>query len=193
MILSDTSIRRPIFTVMAMTALILFGYLGYRALGINLFPDVDFPTVTVTTILPGASPEVVESAVSDPIENAVLGIEGIKHISSASRLGVSSVTVEFELDRDIDTAAQDVRAKVSSIEGQLPRDAQPPSIDKLDLSAQPIMWVALMGPDAQSLGEYARWTLRPRLQTVDGVGHILLGGYLEREIRAWVDRGQLEP
>ncbi|MBW3660561.1 MAG: efflux RND transporter permease subunit [Gemmatimonadetes bacterium] len=192
MFLSETAIRRPIFTVMAMTALVLFGYLGYRSLGVNRFPDVDFPTVTVSTVLPGASPEVVESAVTDVIENELSAIEGVKHITSASRLGVSTVTVEFELERDIDIAAQDVRAKVSAVAGQLPRDAEPPTVDKLDISAQPIMWIALMGPDPQSVGEYARWTLRPRLQTVEGVGNILLGGYREREVRIWVDRGRLE-
>ncbi len=192
MFLSDTAIRRPIFTVMAMTALVLFGYLGYRTLGVNNYPNVDFPTVTVSTILPGASPEVVESAVTDVIENELSAIEGVKHITSASRLGVSNVTVEFELDRNIDIAAQDVRAKVSAVEGQLPRDAEPPTVDKLDISAQPIMWIALMGPDPQSVGEYARWTLRPRLQIVEGVGNILLGGYREREVRVWIDRGRLE-
>ncbi|HUP19735.1 MAG TPA: efflux RND transporter permease subunit, partial [Gemmatimonadota bacterium] len=177
MVLSDTSIRRPIFTIMAMTALVLFGYLGYRTLGVNSFPDVDFPNVTVTTILPGASPEVVESAVTDVIENELLAIEGVRHITSTSRLGVSNVTVEFQLGRDIDIAAQDVRAKVAAVQGQLPNDAEPPSVEKLDISAQPVMWIALMGPDPQIVGEYARWTMRPRLQTVDGVGTILLGGY----------------
>lgn len=192
MFLSDTAIRRPIFTIMAMTALVLFGVLGYRALGVNQFPDVDLPTVTVSTVLPGASPEVVESAVTDVIENELSGIAGVKHITSASRLGVSNITIEFELDRDIDIAAQDVRAKVAAVERQLPSDAETPTIDKLDISAQPIMWVVLMGPDPQTVGEYARWTLRPGLQTVDGVGNILLGGYREREVRIWIDRGRLE-
>ncbi|MDX1624505.1 MAG: efflux RND transporter permease subunit, partial [Gemmatimonadota bacterium] len=192
MFVSDTAIRRPIFTVMAMTALILFGYLGYRALGINRFPNVDFPDVTVTTVLPGASPEVMESAVTDVIENELNSIEGIRHVTSTSRLGVSNVTAEFELDRDIDIAAQDVRAKVSAVERQLPRDAEPPTVSKLDIAAQPIMWVAIQGDDYQQLGEYARWTLRPRLQTVEGVGDIRMGGYREREIRIWIDRGRLE-
>ncbi|HKY60579.1 MAG TPA: efflux RND transporter permease subunit [Gemmatimonadota bacterium] len=189
---ADTAIRRPIFTIMLMTALVLFGVLGYRALGINQFPDVDFPTVTVTTILSGASPEVIESAVTDVIENELSSIEGIKHITSTSRLGVSNITVEFELDRDIDIAAQDVRAKVSVAEADLPRDTEPPTVSKLDISAQPIMWIAVSGPDPQSIGEFARWTLRPRLQTVEGVGNILLGGYREREVRIWVDRDKLE-
>ncbi|HUF90540.1 MAG TPA: efflux RND transporter permease subunit [Gemmatimonadota bacterium] len=192
MVLSDTAIRRPIFTIMVMSALVLFGYLGYRSLGINQFPNVDFPTVSVTTILPGASPEVVESAVTDVIENELSSIEGIKHITSTSSLGVSTISVEFELERDIDIAAQDVRDKVSVAEASLPTDIEPPVVSKLDISAQPNLWIALMGPDASTIGEYARWTLRPRLQTVEGVGNIFLGGFQEREIRVWVDRERLE-
>ncbi len=192
MFLSDTAIRRPIFTIMAMSALVLFGYLGYRALGINQFPNVDFPTVSVSTILPGASPEVVESAVTDVIENELSSIEGIKHITSTSALGVSQISVEFELGRDIDLAAQDVRDKVALAEASLPNDVEPPVVSKLDISAQPNLWIALMGPDARAIGEYARWTLRPRLQTVEGVGNIFLGGFQEREIRVWVDRERLE-
>src|SRR5919106_4108937 len=192
MFLSDTAIRRPIFTIMAMSALVLFGYLGYRALGINQFPNVDFPTVSITTILPGASPEVVESAVTDVIENELSSIEGIKHITSTSALGVSTISIEFELGRDIDLAAQAVRDKVSLAEGDLPTDVEPPVVSKLDISAQPNLWIALMGPNPRAIGEYARWTLRPRLQTVEGVGNIFLGGYQEREIRVWVDRERLE-
>jgi HAE1 family hydrophobic/amphiphilic exporter-1 len=192
MFLSDTAIRRPIFTIMAMSALVLFGYLGYRALGINQFPNVDFPTVSITTVLQGASPEVVESAVTDVIENELSSIEGIKHITSTSALGVSTISVEFELGRDIDLAAQDVRDKVSLAEGDLPTDVEPPVVSKLDISAQPNLWIALMGPNPRAIGEYARWTLRPRLQTVEGVGNIFLGGYQEREIRVWIDRDRLE-
>ena len=192
MFLSDTAIRRPIFTIMAMSALVLFGYLGYRALGINQFPNVDFPTVSVSTVLPGASPEVVESAVTDVIENELSSIEGIKHITSTSALGVSNISVEFELGRDIDLAAQDVRDKVALAEASLPNDVEPPVVSKLDISAQPNLWIALMGPDARAIGEYARWTLRPRLQTVEGVGNIFLGGFQEREIRVWIDRERLE-
>ena len=191
MFLSDTAIRRPIFTIMAMSALVLFGFLGYRALGINQFPNVDFPTVSVTTVLPGASPEVVESAVTDVIENELSSIEGIKHITSTSALGVSNISVEFELDRDVDLAAQDVRDKVALAEASLPTDVEPPVVSKLDISAQPNLWIALMGPDARAIGEYARWTLRPRRQTVEGVGNIFLGGFQEREIRGWVDRERL--
>jgi HAE1 family hydrophobic/amphiphilic exporter-1 len=190
--LSDTAIDRPVFTTMAMTALVLFGFLGYRAMGINRYPNVDFPTVSISTTLFGASPEVIESDVTDVLESQLNSIEGIRHIYSTSLQGLSQITVEFELGRDVDVAAQDVREKVSVVQDDLPEDAEPPVVSKLDISAQPFMWIALMGSSRQELGELARWTLRPRLQTLEGVGNVQLGGFQEREIRVWLDRERLE-
>ncbi|MGH3113329.1 MAG: efflux RND transporter permease subunit, partial [Gaiellaceae bacterium] len=190
--ISDVSIARPVFTTMAMTALVLFGFLGYQAMGINRYPNVDFPTVSISTSLFGASPEVIESDVTDVIESQLNSIEGIRHIYSTSAQGNSSITVEFELGRDVDVAAQDVREKVSSVLNDLPEDAEPPVISKLDITSQPFMWIALQGPSRQLLGEFARWTLRPRLQTIEGVGDVQLGGYQEREVRIWLDRELLE-
>ena len=165
--ISDTAIDRPVFTTMAMTALVLFGFLGYRAMGINRYPNVDFPTVSITTSLFGASPEVIESDVTDVLESQLNSIEGIRHIYSTSSQGLSQITVEFELGRDVDVAAQDVREKVSVVQDDLPEDADPPVVSKLDITAQPFMWIALMGSSRQELGELARWTLRPRLQTLE--------------------------
>ncbi|MBA2564587.1 MAG: efflux RND transporter permease subunit [Gemmatimonadetes bacterium] len=190
--ISDTSINRPVFTTMAMAALVLFGFLGYRAMGINRYPNVDFPTVSITTSLFGASPEVIETDVTDVLESQLNSIEGIRHIYSTSQQGLSQVTVEFELGRDVDVAAQDVREKVSTVLNDLPEDADPPVVSKLDITSQPFMWIALSGISRQQLGEYARWTLRPRLQTIEGVGDIRLGGYQEREIRVWLNRELLE-
>ncbi|MFN2432083.1 MAG: efflux RND transporter permease subunit [Gemmatimonadota bacterium] len=190
--LSDVSIDRPVFTTMAMTALVLFGVLGYQAMGINRYPNVDFPTVSISTSLFGASPEVIESDVTDVIESKLNSIEGIRHIYSTSAQGISSITVEFELGRDVDIAAQDVREKVSSVLNDLPEDAEPPVISKLDITSQPFMWIALQGPSRQQVSEFARWSLRPRLQTIEGVGDVRLGGYQEREVRVWLDRELLE-
>ena len=190
--MSDTSIHRPVFTIMAMAALVLFGFLGYRAMGINRYPNVDFPTVSIFTSLFGASPEVIESDVTDVIESQLNSIEGVRHIYSTSSQGASSITVEFVLGRDIDVAAQDVREKVSTVLNDLPEDVDPPVISKVDITSQPFMWVALQGPSRQQLGEFARWTLRPRLQTLEGVGDIRLGGFQEREVRIWLDRERLE-
>ena len=141
--LYDIAIRRPVFTAMLMIALVVFGILGYQTLPINLLPSLDIPIVTVITALPGASPEVMESDVTDVIESAVNTIEGIKQLTSYSGQGVSWVTVTFTLERDIDIAAQDVRDKVSGAIGELPLDAEPPIVQKFDANSQPMLWMAL--------------------------------------------------
>ena len=189
--LYDTAIRRPVFTVMLMVALLAFGILGYRTLPINLLPSLDIPIVTVITILPGASPEVVESDVTDVIEREVNTIEGIKQLTSYSGQGVSQITITFTLERDIDIAAQDVRDKVSGAVGGLPLDAEPPIVQKLDINSQPMLWMSLSGLDARELSDYADQVLRPRLQAVPGVGNVFVAGFREPMMRLWIDRDRL--
>src|SRR4030067_583469 len=145
MFLSDTSVKRPVVATIITLALFFFGVLGYQRLGIDLFPPVDFPFVTVTTTLFGAAPEVMDTDVTDPIEEQVNTIEGVKHITSSSGYGFSQTVVEFELFRDIDSAVQDVRAKVDLAKRRLPSDIDPPIIDKLDLNAIPILWMSMSG------------------------------------------------
>jgi HAE1 family hydrophobic/amphiphilic exporter-1 len=189
--LYDVAIRRPVFTVMMMVALVVFGVLGYQTLPINLLPSIDFPMVTVITILPGASPEVMESDVTDVIEAAVNTIEGIDQLTSYSGQGVSQVTVMFTSDRNIDIAAQDVRDKVSGAVGQLPLDAEPPIVQKFDVNTQPMLWMALAGLDARELSDYADQVVKPQLQSVPGVGNVLVPGFREPMIRIWLDRDKL--
>jgi HAE1 family hydrophobic/amphiphilic exporter-1 len=189
--LYDVAIRRPVFTFMLMLALVVFGILGYQTLPINLLPSIDFPMVTVITILPGASPEVMESDVTDVIEAAVNTIEGIDQLTSYSGQGVSQVTVMFTTERDIDIAAQDVRDKVSGAVGQLPLDAEPPIVQKFDVNSQPMLWMALAGLDARELSDYADQVVKPALQSVPGVGNVILPGFREPMIRIWVDRDKL--
>jgi HAE1 family hydrophobic/amphiphilic exporter-1 len=189
--LYDIAIRRPVFTVMMMVALVVFGFLGYQSLPINLLPSIDFPMVTVITLLPGASPEVMESDVTDVIESAVNTIEGIDQITSYSGQGVSQVTVMFTTDRDVDIAAQDVRDKVSGAVGQLPLDAEPPIVQKFDVNTQPMLWMALAGLDARELSDYADQVVKPQLQSVPGVGNVLVPGFREPMIRIWIDRDKL--
>jgi len=189
--LYDTAIRRPVFTVMLMAALIVFGVLGYLSLPINLLPSLDIPVVTVTTTLPGASPEVMDSDVTDVIESAVNTIEGIKHINSYSGQSISQVTITFDLERDIESAAQDVRDKVSGAVGNLPLDAEPPVVQKLDINSKPMLWIALSGLDKRSLSDYADRVVKPRLQSVPGVGNVFMGGFRKRMIRIWLDRDKL--
>jgi len=189
--LYDTAIRRPIFTLMLMLALVVFGVLGYQTLPINLLPSLDIPVVTVITLLPGASPEVMESDVTDVVESAVNTIEGIKQLTSYSGQGVSQVTITFTLDRDIDIAAQDVRDKVSGAVGQLPLDAEQPIVQKLDVNSQPMLWIGVAGLDERSLSDYADQVIKPKLQSVPGVGNIFMGGFRERMVRIWIDRDKL--
>ncbi len=189
--LYEIAIRRPVFVLMVMLALVVFGVLGYQSLPINLLPSIDIPVVTVTTFLPGASPEVMESDVTDAIESAVGTIEGIDQLTSYSGQGVSQVTITFSLERDIDIAAQDVRDKVSGAVGQLPTDAEQPVVQKFDVNSQPLLWIGLSGLDARTLGDYAEKVIKPRLQSVPGVGNLQLPGLRERMIRIWVDRDRL--
>ncbi|MGQ9777882.1 MAG: efflux RND transporter permease subunit [Thermodesulfobacteriota bacterium] len=193
MFLSDTSVKRPVFATIVTLALIFFGIMGYQKIGIDLYPQVDFPMVTITTTLFGAAPEVMDTDVTDPIEEQINTIEGVKHITSTSGYGFSQIVVEFELYRDIDSAVQDVRAKVDVAKRKLPTDIDPPIIDKLDINARPILWLSLTGNQpSQKLGMFADEVLRPQLESIKGVGSILLGGYTKREIRVWLDAKKLE-
>lgn len=193
MFLSDTSVKRPVVATMITLALVFFGILGYQRIGIDLYPQVDFPMVTITTTLFGAAPEVMDTDVTDPIEEQVNTIEGVKHITSTSGYGFSQIVVEFELYRDIDSAVQDVRAKVDVAKRKLPTDIDPPIIDKLDINARPILWLSVTGNQPyQKLGVLADEVLRPQLESIKGVGSILLGGYVKREIRVWLDGKKLE-
>ena len=194
MFLSDISIKRPVFGIMMTVTVLLFGFVGLGRLGIDLFPEVDIPIVTVTTTWQGAAPETMDADVTDPIEEELVSIEGVKHITSYSSEGVSQVITEFVLEKDVDVAAQEVRDKVSEAMDKLPRDIDPPVIDKMDVNAKPVVWVALTGKNIsiQDLGEYADDILKPRFQTISGVGNIEMAGYQEREMRIWLNARKLE-
>ncbi|NWF94392.1 MAG: efflux RND transporter permease subunit [Syntrophaceae bacterium] len=193
MFLSDMSVKRPVVATTITLALVFFGILGFQRVGIDLYPQVDFPMVTITTTLFGAAPEVMDTDVTDAIEEQVNTIEGVKHITSTSGYGFSQITVEFELYRDIDSAVQDVRAKVDVAKKKLPTDIDPPIIDKLDINARPVLWLSVTGNQPyQKLGMLADEVLRPQIESIKGVGNVMLGGYAKREIRLWLDRKKLE-
>lgn len=193
MTLSDVSIRNPVFAWMLMAGLVLFGWLGYRGLGVSEIPEVDFPTISVSIVLEGASPEVMEADVVDPVENEISSIASVKEISSTSRQGRSEITIEFELDRDIDAAFQDVQARLGRVQRELPPDIEPPVISKTSPAERPILWLALSGPRSiQDLSEYVKNQLVDRFQTINGVGDIQAGGYLPRMVRIWLDGARLE-
>jgi HAE1 family hydrophobic/amphiphilic exporter-1 len=189
--LYDVAIRRPVFTIMMTAALVIFGVLGYVALPINIMPSMDFPIVTVMTILPGASPEVVETDITDVIENEVNTIEGIELLASQSLSGLSMVTITFELERDIDIAAQDVRDKVAIAVGNLPVDAEQPIVMKLDSGSFPMLWFALKGLDRRQMSDYVDQVIKPKMQSLPGVGNIHVMGLPEPMMRIWIHRDRL--
>lgn len=188
MTISDASIRNPVFAWMLMLALMLFGWLGFSRMGVSLMPDVDFPVVTVSLTWEGAAPEIMETEVVDLVEDALTTVEGVREISSSSRQGQASVTVEFDLDRDIDIAMQEVQNKLAQAQRRLPVDLEPPVVSKTNPEDRPIMWIGLSGDrDLKELMLYARDSLKHRFQTVPGVGEVFLGGFVDRNLRIWLD------
>jgi HAE1 family hydrophobic/amphiphilic exporter-1 len=194
MTLAELSIRRPVFAWMLMAALILFGYVGFRGMGISQLPDVDFPVISIGLSYPGSAPEVMESSVVDPIEDAVMGIEGVRRVTSSSLQGSATVTVEFELSRDINVAQNDVLSKLDQARRTLPVDLDPPTVTKTNPDDQPIVWLALTSDKIpmNEMSKYVRDTLKGQFATVEGVGDIRLGGYLEPNLRVWVDPAKLD-
>ncbi|MCX5825825.1 MAG: efflux RND transporter permease subunit [Deltaproteobacteria bacterium] len=190
--LADTSVKRPVFATMAIMALVVIGVVSYPEIGVDLFPKVDFPIVTVSTHLNGASPEVIDVDVTDRIEGAVNTINGVKSITSSSTSGDSRVTIEFVLDRNIDLAAQDVREKVALIRDKLPVDVEEPRIAKVDPDAAAVLFLNLSGQKTvKELSTYVDEVLKEQLQRINGVGDVLLWGLRLRQIRVWLDADKL--
>src|SRR6185295_9007740 len=191
--LSDVSIQKPVFAWMLMAALLVFGGIGVKRLGVSKMPDVDFPQVTVNLRFLGAAPEVMESDVVEVVEDACMTVEGIKDISSVSKQDSATVTVEFELGRDIDAALQDVQTKIAQATRRLPNEMDPPVCSKQNPEDQPIMFVSLSGPLPPAVvSDLARYTVKERLQTVPGVGEITMAGFRERNLRVWIDEAGLD-
>ncbi len=190
--ITEVCIRRPVLAWMLMAATIVFGGVALSRIGISQFPDVDSPTISVSVTWEGAAPEVMEHDVVEPLEEAVMQVEGIKSLTSSSRQGSANVTIELDISRDIDLALQDVQTKVSQAQRSLPRDIDPPVISKSNPEDNPILWIGLSGPfPRQVIADYARYRLKERFQTVPGVGEVNMGGYLDRNVRIWVDADRL--
>ncbi|MDB6025054.1 MAG: Cation/multidrug efflux pump [Verrucomicrobiales bacterium] len=190
--LAEICLRRPVFASMLILSLVVVGAVSYFRLGVDRFPSVDLPTVNIRTSLPGASPAEVEAQVSQPIEEAVNTIEGIKELRSISSAGSSFVIVTFELKRDIESAANDVRDRVSGVLRDLPLEADPPIISKLDNDQSPILSIALSGDrSARELTELADKVVKVQLERSTGVGQVEIVGGLERAINVWVDADRL--
>ncbi|HTK30619.1 MAG TPA: efflux RND transporter permease subunit [Candidatus Saccharimonadaceae bacterium] len=191
--LSELSIRRPVLaTVMSLTIL-LFGALSFTFLPVREYPDIDSPVVSITTSYRGASPQVVETEITDVLEEQLSTIEGVKLITSSSQEQVSSITIEFNLNRDVDKAANDVRDRVSRVRGDLPPTVDEPVVAKQDVNAQPIIWLALSGKDYNTLelSDVAYNVFVEKLQRLNGVGAVEIGGNRRYAMRVWLDPQRL--
>ena len=190
--LAEVCVSRPVFAVMLILALVVIGAVSYTKLGVDRFPDVDLPIVSVRTMLIGASPEEVESTITRRIEDAVATVEGIDQIRSTSTESVSIVTINFNLNRSIDVAAQDVRDAVATVTNLLPKDAKAPLIKKLDADASPIMTIVLSGNKLpRELYEIADRTVQDAIESVGGVGQVGIIGGQKRAINVWFDANRL--
>ena len=191
--LAEICINRPVFATVLILLLVVVGAAGFKNLGVDRFPKVDFPTVTVTTTQVGASPESIETEVTEPLEEAINSISGIEDLRSYSNEGVSTVAVTFTLSKDVDVAAQEVRDKVNRAIGQLPDDVDAPIIQKQDTDATPIMGIALTGSgNIRDISEYADKTLRRRLESTPGVGNIDVLGGRNRQINIYLDSFKMQ-
>ena len=194
MFLSDLSIKQPVFATMMMLALAVLGISSYRQLKVDMFPNVEFPIVTVTTVYPGASPETVEREVTKRIEESINTVQGIKHVESTSQEGLSNIVIFFNLEVSTQVASQDIRGKVAGIRGDLPREIDEPIVQRIDPGALPIVSVAVNAPGLtpQAATDLADKVVKRRLENVPGVGAVNLVGEAKREIQVVVDRGRLE-
>lgn len=194
MFLSELSIRRPVFATVMMLALVILGIFSYRHLNIDMYPDVEIPVLTITTVYEGAPPESVEREITRRIEEAVNPIQGVKHISSTSQEGISSIVIEFTLETRINDAAQEARAKVSAIRGDLPKESDESVIQKLDFSAAPVVSLAVRSAvlDAKALTTLVDKRVKRRIENVAGVGRVDLVGDSKREVNVWLDPTRLE-
>ncbi|MCH7590568.1 efflux RND transporter permease subunit, partial [PVC group bacterium] len=187
--LSEICIKRPVLASMMSLSLVLFGIIGLTRLAVRELPDIDPPIINVQTVYPGASAEVIETQVTEPLEDTLISIEGIKKIISQSREQSSSITLEFDLSRDIDIAAQDVRDRVARVRGRLPEDINEPIVAKQDADARPSLWIALHSDQYSTLEltTLAENLFKDRIQTVAGVSSVMFGGAKRFAIRIWLD------
>lgn len=193
MTLSDISIKKPVFAWMLMAGILVFGIISYFMMGVSQLPDVDFPVVTITVTWAGASPDVMETAVADPIESAVMSVDGIQLVQSTSQQGQTQITITFNLQQDINVALQQVQTKVSQAQKNLPQTIDPPIITKTNPADQPIMWVAAYSTQSslRELALFIRDHLKDMITTINGVGDVAMGGYVDPQMRVWLDNTKM--
>jgi len=187
MTLSDLSIERPILTWMMMLGLVVFGVLGYQRLAIDRLPDMEFPVLTVTAELEGASPEGMEEDVTDVIEEQLNTLAGVRSLRSTTFQGAAEIVVEFELGTDLDIAAQEVRDKVARVRRLLPSELDPPVVDNHNPNDHAILWIPFKSTrSAVATSEYVRRQMKPVFETIPGVAGVIVWGRQDRNIRIWL-------
>jgi multidrug efflux pump len=193
MMLSDTSIKRPVFAWVVSLVLIVFGLVAFSRLALREYPDIDPPVVSISTNYPGASASVVETRITQIIEDRIAGVEGVRFINSRSQDGRSNISIEFRIDRDIESAANDVRDRVSGIVDLLPDEADPPEVEKADADDDVILWLNLASEKLATpeLTDYANRYLVDRFSALDGVARVQVGGARDYAMRVWIDRRAL--
>jgi len=193
MILADVCVRRPVFATMLVGSLVVAGWFSYKSLTLDLFPKVDMPVVTVTTTLPGAGPEEMEAQVTKPIEEVINTVSGIDELRSVTREGLSQIIVQFKLEKNLSVAAAEVRDKVGTVLAKLPDDADPPVVEKFDVDATPILTLTVSGfQGLKELTEIAEKKVKEPLESISGVGAIVLIGGRKREVQILIDPERLK-
>ncbi|MCB1179697.1 MAG: efflux RND transporter permease subunit, partial [Leptospiraceae bacterium] len=192
MTLADISIKKPVFAWMIFWGTIFIGLMSFRNLGISQMPDVDFPVINIKLTMPGASPEVMETNVVDLIEDGLITIDGVTKIGSSSGMGQASITLELELDKNVDSALQEVQTKIYQVQKLLPNTLEPPIITRYNPEDSPIIWIAATYEGStRDLMIYVRDVLKNQFSIVPGVGQIRLGGFSDRNLRIWIDPKKL--
>ncbi|KJJ84635.1 RND transporter, HAE1 family [Candidatus Omnitrophus magneticus] len=194
MSISRISIKNPVFAWMIMYALMFFGLISFSRMGISQLPNIDFPVISINLTWEGASPGVMESDVVDIVEDSIMTIQSVKQVASSIKQGTATITVEFELERNIDVAFQDVQTKLNQAQRSLPKDLDPPIITKTNPDDQPILWLAVYSDKRplRDLMAYVEDHLKDRFSTINGVGEIFLSGFVDKNLRIWADSQKLK-
>jgi len=193
MVLSDISIRRPVLATVMSLMIVLIGFMSYTRMTVREYPNIDAPVVSVRTVYRGATAEIIESQVTKVLEDSLAGIEGIRTLKSVSREEVSQITIEFNIERDVDNSANDVRDRVARVRGLMPDEVDDPVVAKIEADAQAIMWIAFSSErhDALEITDYADRYVVDQLQTLPGVASVIIGGERRYAMRIWLDRERL--
>src|SRR5215216_6416164 len=190
--LAEVCVKRPVFATMLILSLVVVGLFSFVSLGVDLFPKIDFPTITITVLNPGASPEEIETEITEKIEEAVNTISGIDELRSTSVEGISQVFVVFVLEKDVNVAAQEVENRVQTVIPNLPETAEQPTVQKLDTDAAPVLRIVVSAPTSlRDVTQVAKNKIKERIESINGVGQVTIIGGRERQINVWADPDKL--